>query len=317
MSSYLICLVYKMLGILHLISPSVKLRRRLRPVSVLLVFFTVSVCVWLSQKGSCIHRIDEFGQAIRDRNTVAVLESLRHGVDPNIELSKEEISGGQMLFSSLAQLFENGSVRKSQHLAPLILVLTPDHSHRPLRNTPPDILLVEGLLEHGAHVDAVNEEGDSALIIACAQGDVGIVRLLLNHGAQVDLRNSFGCFPLMYSQATCIPLLVQYGANVNECCEPSGMTPLMASCQRGDLQAVTSLLKHGSQINAKDVEGHTPLVFAVLRQNHTILNLLLSKGADANVRWGRLHQTSLIYAYKQHDTQTINLLHHHKVVSPQ
>jgi ankyrin repeat protein len=48
--------------------------------------------------------------------------------------------------------------------------------------------IVRVLLDNGAEADAKNNEGMSAQLAACSNGDIDILRLLLSHGSQVDPR---------------------------------------------------------------------------------------------------------------------------------
>jgi len=48
------------------------------------------------------------------------------------------------------------------------------------------------LLEHGANIEAVDEEGTTPLIRAASRGRTHVVNLLLEKGADVEARNSRG-----------------------------------------------------------------------------------------------------------------------------
>jgi ankyrin repeat protein len=66
------------------------------------------------------------------------------------------------------------------------------------RNAGPESSTIEAmrlLLAKGADVNAVNENGESALHIAVGRGD-GVVRVLAEHGAQLDLKDKSGRTPL-------------------------------------------------------------------------------------------------------------------------
>jgi hypothetical protein len=58
--------------------------------------------------------------------------------------------------------------------------------------SPEQIGAVKLLLEHGAHVDAANLVGDTALHQAARRGYLESIRLLLAHGANRTLRNAHG-----------------------------------------------------------------------------------------------------------------------------
>jgi hypothetical protein len=75
-----------------------------------------------------------------------------------------------------------------------------------------------------------------------------------------------------------------------------GTTPLMEAAEAGmDLKYVKILIDHGADVNAKNDDGMTALMFAVLNGKIEKMQLLISNGADVNAHneWG---QTPLIQA---------------------
>ena len=84
------------------------------------------------------------------------------------------------------------------------------------------------------------------------------------------------------------------------------VTPLEAAARTGQLEAVQLLLKNGANPNIPDVEGLTPLAWAVIQLNRdkpgmpekyeAIVKLLVASGADVHARAGNgvtvLHQAA-------------------------
>jgi ankyrin repeat protein len=68
-----------------------------------------------------------------------------------------------------------------------------------------------------------------------------------------------------------------------------GRTLLMKAAFEGDLQLVISLLREGSDVNARDKDGDTALMFAAHGGHYLIVKTLLAHGADvfalANNGW--------------------------------
>jgi len=77
----------------------------------------------------------------------------------------------------------------------------------------------------------------------------------------------------------------------------------------GNIEAVKQHLATGTDVNAKDLTGFAPLVFAASCGHKEIVELLIAKGADVNVK--NSGKTPLDWAIKQSHTETAELLHKH------
>ncbi|MGD1155651.1 MAG: ankyrin repeat domain-containing protein [Terriglobia bacterium] len=87
-----------------------------------------------------------------------------------------------------------------------------------------------------------------------------------------------------------------YNAEPWEIIDPDA-TPLMQAAERGDLQAVKTLLASGADVNARDQRGWTPLMHASmsLKANAEVVRTLIAAGADVNAK-DRVGRTALIWA---------------------
>ena len=52
------------------------------------------------------------------------------------------------------------------------------------------------------------------------------------------------------------------------------------TCRQGDIASVKAALAAGADVNSKDAEGSTPLMYAALYSNADCMRLLLGRGAD-------------------------------------
>ena len=77
----------------------------------------------------------------------------------------------------------------------------------------------------------------------------------------------------------------------------------------GNIEAVKQHLATGTDVNAKDLTGFAPLVFAASWGHKEIAELLIAKGADVNVK--NSGKTPLDWAIKQSHTETAELLRKH------
>ena len=144
------------------------------------------------------------------------------------------------------------------------------------------------LLERGADVKAVDEEGDTALVWACEHDHHGIVRFLVERGgANVNAaRTTDGQNALMWAcyrgHLETVRFLVERGgANVNAARTTDGFTVLMSACGHCHFDIVRFLLERGGNVNAACTDdGLTALMLASVNGHLEIVRLLLQHGAD-------------------------------------
>jgi ankyrin repeat protein len=118
------------------------------------------------------------------------------------------------------------------------------------------------LIKKGADVNALDKFGNSLLMSACRWGNDTTVSFLLRHGAKPDdPRSPKGRTPLIvacayYSGTRVCSMLLAYGADVNATAA-DGTTALMLAAQNAKLDVVELLLKKGAKANMKDKSGKT------------------------------------------------------------
>lgn len=188
--------------------------------------------------------------------------------------------------------------------------------------------VVRLLLQQGIDVNAVSDNGDTALYCACESGQLKIVEILLKAGADVNLTGN-DLYPLIAACNTgnvkIISLLVKAGADVG-CKDLYGNTCLpavaLSSCQvaanwkTGDeegkakyVERVSSvvrlLLCQGVDVNANS-GGYTSLYYACSTQQLEVAQILLEAGMDANLFCYRSHP--LLVACRGGNIELINML---------
>lgn len=141
---------------------------------------------------------------------------------------------------------------------------------------------VATLLAQRGEVNAVSDDGFTALAWAAMRSNVEIVSLLLGAGADVNLVNQFGVGPLSLAiengSLPIVRLLLEKGANRNLARE-SGETTLMTAVRLGRIEVVKLLLDHGAEVNGRDKKfGQTALMWAA--GHPQIVRLLLNHEAD-------------------------------------
>lgn len=144
--------------------------------------------------------------------------------------------------------------------------------------------IMELLLVNGAHVTP--SEYGIAMVMPALEGRIDVVQYLLDKGADLNARDRFGQSALgsaaSKGQMNIIRLLLDKGADVNA---NGGDALQSAACaQNSHIEIVNLLLARGADVNAKRDDGMTA-AYCVAAGNRTdILQLLLDKGADPNVR---------------------------------
>lgn len=150
-----------------------------------------------------------------------------------------------------------------------------------LRGNPRFLAVVELLLEHGADLLAITEDGTTVLSGAVELGRPEMIELLLKHGAaQVQELLGAGsaqtliASALEYQKVGVAEVLIQRGAKFDP--NAGGLThEAAANCRVSVLQW---LLEQGADINARDEEGNTVILAA---GGHTeVVKELIARGAD-------------------------------------
>lgn len=126
------------------------------------------------------------------------------------------------------------------------------------------------LADPSLDLNALNEAGESALMIAALKGRLDWVQRLLDKGAQLD---KTGWTPLHYAatgpEPAVVRLLLERGAKV-DAGSPNRSTPLMMAAQYGNPESVELLLARGADPKAKNDQGLAAADFARLADRQAL-----------------------------------------------
>jgi len=138
---------------------------------------------------------------------------------------------------------------------------------------------VKELIEKGHDVNVVNRHNHTALMLVIRFGDDTLIKNkivteLLNHGADPNI----GIHP--DEKQTALMYALKNRTERND--DPYDSNNIFASME----DIVLKLLMHGADVNATDINGMTPLMFAANNQCYSIktLKLLCLFGANSKIR---------------------------------
>jgi 7,8-dihydropterin-6-yl-methyl-4-(beta-D-ribofuranosyl)aminobenzene 5'-phosphate synthase len=86
-----------------------------------------------------------------------------------------------------------------------------------------------------------------------------------------------------------------------------GFTPLHFAALSGSREVVQFLLAKGAEVDIRDINARTPLFFAARRGNLELCRLLLEKGAAVNAR-NKYDRTPLLYAAWSDNSELVQML---------
>jgi ankyrin repeat protein len=81
-----------------------------------------------------------------------------------------------------------------------------------------------------------------------------------------------------------IPALVKQGADPNQRAGVNGWTPLMHAIHKNQKGSINALLDAGADVNGRGTDGSTALMMAAGYGYTDIVNVLLDRGADAHAQ---------------------------------
>ncbi|KAK6516739.1 hypothetical protein TWF506_006631 [Arthrobotrys conoides] len=146
------------------------------------------------------------------------------------------------------------------------------------------------LYKEKAEINSVDRNGRTPLVYAIWGRHVAVIETLLKAGARVDIEDKVGGTPLSYAICSgndiVAKLLLKNGTELAGSKESIVQSLLFASTKNSDEQVVKLVLETGiANPNLKSsIDGVTPLVWALLRNNDRIVGLLLKAGAKPELR---------------------------------
>jgi hypothetical protein len=139
--------------------------------------------------------------------------------------------------------------------------------------------------------ESANRLAAKPMYFAARHGNVPAVRALLKSGVDIDEEVLEGDFTALqtavaWQSPEVVKLLIDAGADVNKWDKLDvdvSMPALHLAAEKGNAMITMLLIKAGAEVNLADMEGKTPLWFAVAEHNMQTVSMLVRSGADVNI----------------------------------
>ncbi|OWY99572.1 Serine/threonine protein kinase [Phytophthora megakarya] len=174
--------------------------------------------------------------------------------------------------------------------------------------------IVRYLIEHEAEVNAVNDWGCTALMLAARWEQLELVRCIAEHPrADVNIHDFYGGTALMKAALNGHSKVVRYlagerGADANAA-DISGDTALMLAAERGHTEVVQYLADdYGANVNTKNNDGITALMWAAERGYLGIVQCLAKHCGDVMNTMDDEGHTALMKAVTSEQVDVVQYL---------
>jgi len=222
------------------------------------------------------------------RNLDILRHLLDYGADPNL-LHVENVSplnfAAQENLDTFAELLlkkgANPHLATSDNITPLMMA----------SRNPNGSKLINTLLAYKADVNTKRLSNSTTPLMLAIQNDaIMVVDTLLQAKANLNEKSLNDSYPISLALSKenvgILELLVKYGVDLNQTIH-EGLTPLMFAVRRGCVSSVSKLLEYEDvQVNALS-KGCSALSFACEDENIQLVNLLSDKGGDSNLVIGK------------------------------
>ena len=154
-----------------------------------------------------------------------------------------------------------------------------------------DVARIEALIAEGAEIDAVDENGRTALLIATHRNNIEAATVLIDAEADVNRKDNIEDSPFLYAGAEgrleILRLMLKAGADLASTNRYGG-TALIPAAHHGHVETVRELLQTKIDIDHINKLGWTALLEAVILGDGSptyveIVRLLVDAGADMTI----------------------------------
>lgn len=151
--------------------------------------------------------------------------------------------------------------------------------HEAINNN--DAKTIMNLLAVGFDITSPFEEREDLLAYAVMHGSLKICKLLLEHGADATKNHLIVMASQRGNHMIC-KLLLDNGADVND--SYYGDTALTNASFSRNRELVALLVSRGANVNVRDINGDTPLHNAIKDRDWSGAKAIVGHGADINAK---------------------------------
>lgn len=154
-----------------------------------------------------------------------------------------------------------------------------------------DVTRIEQLLSSSSKIDARDQSGSTALLVAARANSIGAAKALIDAGADVNAKDHIQDSAYLYSGARghleILKMTLAHGADLKSTNRYGG-TALIPAAERGHVETVRTLIEAGVAIDHVNNLGWTALLEAIIlgdggKRHQQIVDLLLKAGANPNL----------------------------------
>merc|ERR1712226_34390 len=146
-------------------------------------------------------------------------------------------------------------------------------------------VLFSRILSKERPCDGVLAHGETCLHVACREGNERIVELLLSSykSKALNIKDDDGKCPIheavIHNNIGCVRLLLAHHSPIDPL-KRSDWTPLMHSCENGNVQIFILLIENGADINLANKDGWSCLHLAARNGSFEIVNRLVNMSTE-------------------------------------
>jgi ankyrin repeat protein len=157
-----------------------------------------------------------------------------------------------------------------------------------------DVATISKLIAAGAAIDARDEGGRTALLVATHANRIEAARALIEAGADVNAKDAINDSPYLYAGARghleILRMTLAHGADLKSTNRYGG-TALIPACERGHVETVRTLIAAGVDVDHVNRLNWTALLEAIIlgdggARHVEIVRLLVDAGANVNLADG-------------------------------